>query len=248
MALARLIATFHARRGAVVDGRTQPVDARRSAAVGKRASTEIEPFVGTGARSGHRDGDRTARAASTSPAASTSSSRGSTPAGSSTVTVTSWPTTCSWRPTGPGCSTASSSTTSSATATCSPTPPSWRWTSSGWGQRRSPPGSSRPTASCRARRIPPSLEDHYIAFRAHIRAKVACLRGEPADAEEARTLLAIAHRHLRRARVTARAGRRRSGERQVDARRGDLGADRLVACSAPTKCGKTSPASVTPIG
>ena len=48
---------------------------------------------------------------------------------------------------------------------------------------------------------PRSLEDHYIAFRAHIRAKVACLRGGPTGAAEARSLLDIAHRHLRRARV-----------------------------------------------
>lgn len=48
---------------------------------------------------------------------------------------------------------------------------------------------------------PASLEDHYVASRAHIRAKVACLRGDPAGTEEARALLEIALRHLRRARV-----------------------------------------------
>lgn len=48
---------------------------------------------------------------------------------------------------------------------------------------------------------PSSLEHHYIAFRAHIRAKVACLRGDPQSANEARALLDIALTHLRRARV-----------------------------------------------
>jgi uncharacterized protein len=48
---------------------------------------------------------------------------------------------------------------------------------------------------------PASLEHHYIAFRAHIRAKVACLRGDGGAAEEARTLHAMALAHLRRARV-----------------------------------------------
>ena len=49
---------------------------------------------------------------------------------------------------------------------------------------------------------PSSLEHHYIAFRAHIRAKVACLRGDPYSGREARDLLDIALGHLRRGRVT----------------------------------------------
>ena len=48
---------------------------------------------------------------------------------------------------------------------------------------------------------PSSLEHHYIAFRAHIRAKVACLRGDPYSGREARDLLDIALGHLRRGRV-----------------------------------------------
>jgi predicted kinase len=48
---------------------------------------------------------------------------------------------------------------------------------------------------------PVSLEHHYVASRAHIRAKVACLRGDPAATEEAGALVEIALRHLRRARV-----------------------------------------------
>ncbi len=49
---------------------------------------------------------------------------------------------------------------------------------------------------------PTSLEHHYIAYRAHIRAKVACLRGDRASADEARSLLVLALTHLRKSRVT----------------------------------------------
>ncbi len=51
---------------------------------------------------------------------------------------------------------------------------------------------------------PPSLVHHYIAYRAGVRAKVACLRadqGEPAAADEARALHGLALRHLRAGRV-----------------------------------------------
>jgi aminoglycoside phosphotransferase family enzyme/predicted kinase len=51
---------------------------------------------------------------------------------------------------------------------------------------------------------PQSLTDHYVAYRAHVRAKVACLRHEQGDgsaAGEASALLALALRHLERARV-----------------------------------------------
>jgi len=49
-----------------------------------------------------------------------------------------------------------------------------------------------------------TLADHYIAFRAHIRAMVACLRGAQGDqaaAEEAVRLLRIARDHLERGQV-----------------------------------------------
>jgi hypothetical protein len=52
---------------------------------------------------------------------------------------------------------------------------------------------------------PASLAHHYIAYRAVVRCEVACLRHEQgaADAaEQARTLLGIAHRHLVSGRVT----------------------------------------------
>ena len=49
---------------------------------------------------------------------------------------------------------------------------------------------------------PASLQHHWIAYRAQIRAKVACLRhsqGDPLAAAQAADLLEICHRHLRRA-------------------------------------------------
>lgn len=51
--------------------------------------------------------------------------------------------------------------------------------------------------------FPRSLVDHHIAYRALVRAKVACLRaaqGEPDASAEAVRLLGLAHEHLRRAR------------------------------------------------
>jgi predicted kinase len=52
---------------------------------------------------------------------------------------------------------------------------------------------------------PSSLAHHYVAYRAHVRAKVALLRwkqGEAGAADEARRYHAQAHDHLRRARTT----------------------------------------------
>jgi aminoglycoside phosphotransferase family enzyme/predicted kinase len=51
---------------------------------------------------------------------------------------------------------------------------------------------------------PSSLEHMYVAYRAHVRAKVACLRHDQGDvdaAAEARGLLDLAHRHLVSGRV-----------------------------------------------
>ncbi len=51
---------------------------------------------------------------------------------------------------------------------------------------------------------PESLAHHYIAYRAHVRAKVACLRagqGDTAAATDATNLLGLAHDHLHRGRV-----------------------------------------------
>jgi hypothetical protein len=51
---------------------------------------------------------------------------------------------------------------------------------------------------------PPSLAHHYMAYRAQVRAKVACIRNEQGDLQalgEAAALLAIALRHLDAARI-----------------------------------------------
>ncbi|HEX9095845.1 MAG TPA: AAA family ATPase [Candidatus Dormibacteraeota bacterium] len=51
---------------------------------------------------------------------------------------------------------------------------------------------------------PQSLAEHYIAYRAHVRSKVACLRyaqGDAAAAAEANQFLLQANRHLQRGRV-----------------------------------------------
>ena len=48
---------------------------------------------------------------------------------------------------------------------------------------------------------PPSLEHHYIAYRALVRSKISCLRGGAGDKIEARTYLAQCQRHLFDARV-----------------------------------------------
>ena len=48
---------------------------------------------------------------------------------------------------------------------------------------------------------PVSLEHHYVASRAHIRAKVGCLRGDPAATDEVNALLEMTLQHLRRGRI-----------------------------------------------
>lgn len=51
---------------------------------------------------------------------------------------------------------------------------------------------------------PSSLADHYVAYRAQVRAKVGCLRAEQGDAsaaDEARRLLDVCLDHLERARI-----------------------------------------------
>ncbi len=55
-----------------------------------------------------------------------------------------------------------------------------------------------------AETFPASLAHHYLAYRAHVRSKVACLRssqGDPDAPAEAAQLLAIADRHLAHGRV-----------------------------------------------
>ena len=48
---------------------------------------------------------------------------------------------------------------------------------------------------------PPSLEHHYVAYRALVRSKISCLRGKPADLIDARAYLAQCQRHLHDGRV-----------------------------------------------
>ena len=51
---------------------------------------------------------------------------------------------------------------------------------------------------------PSSLAHHYVAYRAHVRAKIACIRtrsGDPGARHEAAQLLAIARSHLRSAQI-----------------------------------------------
>jgi len=53
---------------------------------------------------------------------------------------------------------------------------------------------------------PASLAEHYLAYRAHVRCKVACLRvtqGDETGADDAAALLELAADHLERTRVTA---------------------------------------------
>jgi uncharacterized protein len=55
-----------------------------------------------------------------------------------------------------------------------------------------------------AETYPATLADHYVAFRAHIRTMVACLRGAQGDegaADEASRLLGLSHEHLQRGQV-----------------------------------------------
>jgi uncharacterized protein len=48
---------------------------------------------------------------------------------------------------------------------------------------------------------PRSLEHHYIAYRALVRAKISCLKGRPEDAVEACRYLALCQRHMEAARI-----------------------------------------------
>jgi aminoglycoside phosphotransferase family enzyme/predicted kinase len=52
-----------------------------------------------------------------------------------------------------------------------------------------------------AERHPGSLEHHYVGYRALVRGKIACLRGQLGDADEARRFLSQCLRHLRAATI-----------------------------------------------
>ena len=120
-----------------------------------------------------------------------------------TATVTSRPRTSSASTTACASSTASSSPTSSATATCARTWPSSPWTSSAWGGPMRPSGSSVDYESRVGADLPRPLLHHYIAQRAYVRAKVACLQyeqGVEGCDHAARELHDLALRHARRSR------------------------------------------------
>jgi aminoglycoside phosphotransferase family enzyme/predicted kinase len=56
-----------------------------------------------------------------------------------------------------------------------------------------------------AETYPQTLAEHYVAYRAHVRSKIACLRsaqGDDASVDTARQLLRTTHEHLRAGRVT----------------------------------------------
>jgi aminoglycoside phosphotransferase family enzyme/predicted kinase len=56
-----------------------------------------------------------------------------------------------------------------------------------------------------AETYPQTLAEHYVAYRAHVRSKVACLRsaqGDDASIDAARQLLGMTYEHLRAGRVT----------------------------------------------
>ena len=118
----------------------------------------------------------------------------------STGTATCWPTTCSASTTGPGRWTASSSTTGCATSTGSTTRPSSPWTSSGSAARTSARAFLDGLPRALRRHLPPAPRwHHYVAYRAFVRAKVACVRagaGRPERADAPGSLtstLALEH-------------------------------------------------------
>ena len=66
-----------------------------------------------------------------------------------------------------------------------------------------------------AETYPESLAHHYIAYRAHVRSKIACLRGSPEDQNEARGVhLSQCLRHLRAGQVAAGRHRRSARHRE----------------------------------
>ena len=114
----------------------------------------------------------------TSTADTRCSPTGSPSGGSSTGTVTCSPRTSSASTTAPGSSTASSSTPGSAGVTCSTTPAFLAMDLEHLGR---PDLARRFLAAYReyaGENHPDSLEHWYIAYRALVRAKIACLRAD----------------------------------------------------------------------
>jgi aminoglycoside phosphotransferase family enzyme/predicted kinase len=108
---------------------------------------------------------------------------------------------------------------------------------------------------------PSSLEHHYVGYRALVRGKVACLRGGPEDADEARRFLTQCLRHLRAATIrlvvvgglpgtgkstlAARVGARMGWPvlRSDEIRKELAGMDRLTSAPAPYRKGIYAPAA-----
>ena len=102
---------------------------------------------------------------------------------------------------------------------CCMTSGSWRWTSSIWGAWIWRWHFLDWYREYSAETHPPSLEHHYIAYRALVRAKISCLRGGAGDEAEARAFLAQCQRHLLDARVQLVVDRRSARHREDHARR-----------------------------
>ena len=101
--------------------------------------------------------------------------------------------------------TASTSTTRCATSTASTTPRFSEWTLERLGAPELAAKFLGWYVEYAGDPAPPSLLHHYLAYRAYVRAKVACLRavqGETAAVAEAREHADLAHRHLATAAVT----------------------------------------------
>ena len=141
-------------------------------------------------------------------------------------------------------STASSSPTSSATATCAPTSPSSPWTSSASAGPMRPNASSSQYESQAGERLPRPLLHHYIAQRAYVRAKVACLQFEQGSegARRRRQGTARAGPSTRTSQPSgAGAGRWPPRDRQEHARRRAGGRDGV----GPSALGRDPPGAAT---
>ena len=99
-----------------------------------------------------------------------------------------------------------------------------------------------------AENYPETLAQHYIAYRAHVRAKVACLRagqGDAAASDQAAPAPPDDARPSRAWPSRARTRRWASGYRQVHARAAASPTSSDGRCCAPTRYGRISPVSVT---
>ena len=202
-AVAKTMAAFHttATRGPHIDAAATPAVVRD---LWSRNFAEMAEFVPSILDPHLLDADQGAGLQLPRRAVVDCSTSGSNEVGSSTGKVISWPATSSACPTDRGSSTASSSTTPCGTATCCSTSASWRWTSTASAGRTWLGVLLDAYREFTAESHPQSLEHHYIAYRALVRSKVACLLamdGHPEASAEARSLLELSARHLRQGRV-----------------------------------------------